>query len=117
MTTRRLYYDDAYLQNFEARVLACSPAEPVQGASGMQPAWEVLLEQTAFYPSSGGQPNDLGLLGEAAGLDVRDEGEEVGHIVDREGETGGGKGCVNWPRRVDHKDGDTGEHLLFAMFQ
>ena len=117
MTTRRLYYDDAYLQNFEARVLACSPAEPVQGASGMQPAWEVLLEQTAFYPSSGGQPNDLGLLGEAAVLDVRDEGEEIVHIVDREVETGGVKGCVNWPRRFDHMQQHTGQHLLSAMFQ
>jgi len=48
MSTHRMYYDDAYLQNFDARVLACSPAEPVQGPSGMQPAWEVLLDQTAF---------------------------------------------------------------------
>ncbi|HEV8075627.1 MAG TPA: hypothetical protein VGP66_07250, partial [Candidatus Acidoferrum sp.] len=71
MSTHRLYYDDAYLQNFDARVLSCAPAEPVQGPSGMQPAWEVLLDQTAFYPSSGGQPNDLGLLGEAVVLDVR----------------------------------------------
>lgn|SRR5579859_846349 len=117
MTTHRLYYDDAYLQNFDARVLGCAPAEPVRGASGMQPAWEVLLDQTAFYPSSGGQPNDLGLLGEAAVLDVRDEGEEIVHIVDREVETGGVKGCVNWPRRFDHMQQHTGQHLLSAMFQ
>jgi alanyl-tRNA synthetase len=83
MTTRRLYYDDAYLQNFDARVLACSPAEPVRGALGMQPAWEVLLDQTAFYPASGGQPNDMGLLGEAVVLDVRDTEERIAHIVDR----------------------------------
>jgi alanyl-tRNA synthetase len=111
MTTRRLYYDDAYLQNFEARVLACSPAEPVQGASGMQPAWEVLLDQTAFYPTSGGQPNDLGLLGEAATLDVRDEEDGIVHIVDREVELG------SWPRRFDHMQQHTGQHLLSAMFQ
>jgi alanyl-tRNA synthetase len=117
MTTHRLYYDDAYLQNFEARVLNCSPAEPVQGASGMQPAWEVLLDQTAFYPSSGGQPNDLGLLGDAAVLDVRDEDEGIVHIVDREVEPGGVKGCVNWPRRFDHMQQHTGQHLLSAMFQ
>src|SRR5260221_13667297 len=111
MTTRRLYYDDAYLQNFEARVLACSPAEPVQGASGMQPAWEVLLEQTAFYPSSGGQPNDLGLLGEAAVLDVRDEGEGIVHILDREVGAGGGEGCGDWRRRVGHTEEHNGEQL------
>jgi alanyl-tRNA synthetase len=117
MSTHRLYYDDAYLQNFDARVVACAPAEPVQGASGMQPAWEVLLDQTAFYPSSGGQPNDLGLLGEAAVLDVRDEEDDVVHIVDREVELGGVKGCVNWPRRFDHMQQHTGQHLLSAMFQ
>jgi alanyl-tRNA synthetase len=116
MSTHRLYYDDAYLENFEARVLACSPAEPVQGASGMQPAWEVLLDQTAFYPTSGGQPNDLGLLGEAVVLDVRDE-DDIVHIVDREMELGGAKGCVNWPRRFDHMQQHTGQHLLSAMFQ
>jgi alanyl-tRNA synthetase len=117
MATHRLYYDDAYLQNFEARVLTCSPAEPVQGASGPQPAWEVLLDQTAFYPSSGGQPNDLGLLGEAVVLDVRDEEVDIVHIVDREMELGGVKGCVNWPRRFDHMQQHTGQHLLSAMFQ
>jgi len=116
MSTHRLYYDDAYLQNFEARALSCSIAGPVQGASGMQPAWEVLLDQTAFYPSSGGQPNDLGLLGEAAVLDVRDEEEGIVHIVDREVAEGGIKGCVNWPRRFDHMQQHTGQHLLSAMF-
>ena len=117
MSTHRLYYDDAYLQNFDARVLACSPAEPVQGASGMQPAWEVLLDQTAFYPSSGGQPNDQGLLGEAVVLDVRDDEDGIVHIVDREVKLGDVKGCVNWPRRFDHMQQHTGQHLLSAMFQ
>ena len=117
MATHRLYYDDAYLQNFEARVLSCSPAEPVLGASGMQPAWEVLLDQTAFYPSSGGQPNDLGLLGEAAVLDVRDEADGIVHVVDRELAKGEVTGCVNWPRRFDHMQQHTGQHLLSAMFQ
>ena len=117
MSTHRLYYDDAYLQNFDARVLSCLPTGPVQGASGPQPAWEVLLDQTAFYPSSGGQPNDLGLLGEAAVLDVRDEADGIVHVVDRELEMGGVKGCVNWPRRFDHMQQHTGQHLLSAMFQ
>jgi len=83
----------------------------------MQPAWEVLLDQTAFYPSSGGQPNDLGLLGEAVVLDVRDEEDQIAHIVDREVERGGVKGCVNWSRRFDHMQQHTGQHLLSAMFQ
>ena len=105
------------MQNFEARVVSCLPAEPVQGSAGTQAAWEVLLDQTAFYPTSGGQPNDLGLLGEATVLDVRDEDEEVVHIVDREMEPGRVTGCVNWPRRFDHMQQHTGQHLLSAMFQ
>src|SRR6201998_322445 len=117
MATHRLYYEASYLQNFEARVLRCSPAEPVRVGFCMQPAWEVLLDQTAFYPTSGGQPNDLGVLGEAAVLDVRDEEDGIVHIVDREVAAGGVKGCVNWPRRFDHMQQHTGQHLLSAMFQ
>jgi alanyl-tRNA synthetase len=117
MSTHRLYYDDSYLQNFEARLMNCSLAEPVAGDAGAQPAWEVVLEETAFYPTSGGQPHDLGLLNDAVVLDVREEGEDVVHIVDREVETRVVKGCINWPRRFDHMQQHSGQHLLSSMFQ
>jgi alanyl-tRNA synthetase len=116
MSTHRLYYEDSYLQNFQARVTACLPAEPVVSNSGPQAAWEVLLDRTAFYPSSGGQPNDVGRLGEARVLDVRDDGEEIAHIVDRELSLGAVDGCVDWGRRFDHMQQHTGQHLLSAMF-
>ena len=57
------------------------------------------------------------MLGEAVVLDVRDEDDEVVHIVDREVELGVVRGCVNWPRRFDHMQQHTGQHLLSAMFQ
>jgi alanyl-tRNA synthetase len=117
MTTHRLYHDDSFLQNFTARVLSCLPVEPFSDASGTKHAWEVLLDRTAFYPSSGGQPNDLGKLGEAHILDVRDEGDDIAHIVDQELATGSVDGCVDWPRRFDHMQQHTGQHLLSAMFQ
>jgi alanyl-tRNA synthetase len=117
MATHRLYYDDSYMQNFHARVLACMPVEPVAAGSGPQPAWEVLLDRTAFYPSSGGQPNDVGRLGEAQVLDVRDADDEIAHIVDRELPLGAVDGCVDWARRFDHMQQHTGQHLLSAMFQ
>lgn len=116
MSTHRLYYDDSYLQNFQAHVIACLPAEPVASGSGPQAAWEVLLDRTAFYPTSGGQPNDLGRLGEARVLDVRDDGEEIAHIVDRELSPGDVDGCVDWGRRFDHMQQHTGQHLLSAIF-
>ncbi|HYA78855.1 MAG TPA: DHHA1 domain-containing protein [Candidatus Bathyarchaeia archaeon] len=116
MATRRLYYDDSFLRNFTARILSCSPVAPVSTPSGAVPVWEVLLDQTALYPTSGGQPNDLGMLGEARILDVRDEGEEIAHLVDRELHPGDVDGCVDWPRRFDHMQQHTGQHLLSAMF-
>ena len=117
MSTHRLYYDDAYLQNFDATVLSCEPSSSVFSESGPIAAWEVLLDRTAFYPSSGGQPNDLGTLGEAGILDVRDVNEGVLHIVDREIARGAVKGVVDWSRRFDHMQQHTGQHLLSAMFQ
>jgi len=117
MATHRLYYDDSYLQNFQARVVVCLPVEPVATPAGTRPAWEVLLDRTAFYPSSGGQPHDLGRLGEARILDVRDAGEDVAHIVDAELSPGPVEACVDWGRRFDHMQQHTGQHLLSAMFQ
>jgi len=116
MATHRLYYDDSYLQNFQARVLTCLRVEPFVSPSGTQPAWEVFLDRTAFYPSSGGQPNDLGRLGEARILDVRDAGEDIAHIVDGELSLGDVDGSIDWSRRFDHMQQHTGQHLLSAMF-
>ncbi len=117
MATHRLYYDDSFLRNFTARVLSCLPAEPVSTESGTKPAWEVLLDRTAFYPASGGQPHDLGRLGEAVILNVRDEGEEIAHIVDHELISDVVDGCLDWTRRFDHMQQHTGQHLLSALFQ
>jgi alanyl-tRNA synthetase len=76
-----------------------------------------VLDQSAFYPSSGGQPFDLGMIGEARILDVRDEDPEIVHIVDREVAVGGTTGCIDWARRFDHMQQHTGQHLLSAIFQ
>jgi alanyl-tRNA synthetase len=115
MATRRLYYDDAFLQEFTARVLRSDelPMEP--GASS--PCWGVVLDATAFYPTSGGQPFDTGKLGHGNVMEVREEGEEIVHVVDRDLEEGEIAGCVNWPRRFDHMQQHTAQHLLSAMLQ
>jgi len=112
MTTRRLYYDDSYQREFSAQVLSCEPE-----LHGSTPAWGVVLDCTALYPTSGGQPHDLGKLGDANVLDVRDEGEDVVHVVDRQVPLGAVAGCVDWARRFDHMQQHTGQHLLSAMFQ
>jgi len=67
MLTRRLYYDDSFEREFTAKVLACEPAAVPASPEAKAPAWEVILDRTAFYPSSGGQPHDLGRLEAAVG--------------------------------------------------
>jgi alanyl-tRNA synthetase len=115
MTTRRLYYDDSFEREFEAQVLSC---EAVMVAAGLTaPAWGVVLDRTLFYPTSGGQPHDLGLLGAAKVLDVRDEGDDILHVLDRPLEPGPVEGCIDWDRRFDHMQQHTGQHLLSAIFQ
>ena len=115
--TTRLYYDDSFQDNFTAHVLSCEPlSDPVAGQDAM--CWGVLLDQTHLYPASGGQPSDLGKLGEANVLDVRDaENDEILHVVDRPIPTGRVDGCIHWPRRFDHMQQHTGQHLLSAVFQ
>jgi alanyl-tRNA synthetase len=53
--TERLYYNDSFLREFDAQALACEPADTPNGAR-----WRVRLDRTAFYPTSGGQPFDMG---------------------------------------------------------
>ena len=117
MGTRRLYYDDAFEKEFTALVKYCEvlPPDVKSGITGT--AWGLILDRTAFYPTSGGQPNDLGKIGDANVLDVRDDGEEILHVVDRKPSDPDVTGCINWPRRFDHMQQHTGQHLLSAMFQ
>ena len=107
--TTRLYYSEPYRRSFDAKVLS---VEPVAGRS------EVTLDQTAFYPSSGGQPFDTGTLAGAAVTDVidRDDGS-IAHIVSgslKPGEVVTGE--IDWARRFDHMQQHTGQHVLSAAF-
>jgi alanyl-tRNA synthetase len=112
MATRRLYYDDAFRKDFTADILSCE--HEVRGGVA---AWCVILNQTAFYPTSGGQPHDLGRIAGGNVLEVRDEGDEIVHVVDRCVEKRQVQCCIDWPRRFDHMQQHTGQHLLSAMFQ
>jgi len=117
VTTRRLYYDDAFEKEFTARVMHCEVLPPDVSAGITGSVWGLILDRTAFYPTSGGQPNDLGKVGDANVLDVRDEGDEILHLVDRKPSDPAVNCCLNWPRRFDHMQQHTGQHLLSAMFQ
>jgi alanyl-tRNA synthetase len=109
MNEERLYYTDSYLIEFDA---------VVRDVARKEGHWEVMLDRTAFYPTSGGQPYDVGTLGEATVLDVFDrEDGTVGHVIDRELEKNSRvRGHVAWDRRFDHMQQHTGQHLLSAAF-
>ena len=102
--TERLYYDNAYLTEFDGTVLACE-------AHGDH--YDVLLDRSAFYPTSGGQPFDTGLLADARVLDVNVIEGEVWHTVDRPLTTGQSvHGTIDWPRRFDHMQQHAGDHMI-----
>ncbi|MGB9465665.1 MAG: DHHA1 domain-containing protein [Candidatus Acidiferrum sp.] len=117
MTTRRLYYDNAFEKEFTARVVHCELLPPDVNSGITAQALGLVLDRTAFYPTSGGQPNDLGKIGDANVLDVREDGDEIIHVVDRRPSSPDVLGCINWPRRFDHMQQHSGQHLLSAMFQ
>ncbi|HEY3384796.1 MAG TPA: DHHA1 domain-containing protein [Vicinamibacterales bacterium] len=107
--TDRLYYTDPYRTEFDAAVLEAMSV-------GGKPA--VVLDTTAFYPTSGGQPFDTGSLGPARVLDVvESDAGQVVHVLDRELAAGDRvHGLVNWDRRFDHMQQHTGQHILSAAF-
>jgi alanyl-tRNA synthetase len=120
MTTKRLYYDDAFAREFSAQELSCEPegAAAPENPEGQPPGalWRVKLDRTAFYPTSGGQPHDTGRLGDARVVDVLDEEDEVIHVVDKPIAIGAVKGSIDWNRRFDHMQQHTGQHVLSAVF-
>jgi alanyl-tRNA synthetase len=102
--THRLYYTDSYLRDFEAAVIERS-----------DDSRRVYLDQTAFYPTSGGQPFDGGRLGGIEVTDVVDEGERVAHLLAAPLTGGRARGQIDWDRRFDHMQQHTGQHLLSAV--
>lgn len=107
MEVRKLYYEDCHLKTFTATVRSCT-----QTAKG----WEITLDATAFYPEGGGQPCDLGVLGDAKVLDVKERGEQVIHLCDRPMEEGRPvTGAIDWQRRFDLMQQHSGEHILSGL--
>lgn len=105
--TDRLYYTDARLDRFTAVVREIT-----------DDGCRVVLDRTAFYPTSGGQPHDVGTLGGNAVVDVIDDDARIVHcLASPIGVPVGSMlvGQVDMTRRVDHMQQHTGQHLLSAM--
>ncbi len=106
--THRHYYTDAYRREFTATVLERS-------GDGTR----VYLDETAFYPTSGGQPHDLGTLGGIDVVDVVDEEARIAHVLSAPIAAAESTlvGRIDWARRYDHMQQHTGQHLLSAVFE
>jgi alanyl-tRNA synthetase len=102
--TERLYYTDSYLREFRATVIETA-----------NDGTRVYLDRTAFYPSSGGQPFDTGVMGDAAVIEVADEGDRIAHVTSAPVATGDVVCAIDWPRRFDHMQQHSGQHLLSAV--
>ena len=100
--TDRLYYTDPYLRRFEAQVV---------DTAGNR----IYLDRTAFYPASGGQPFDTGIIGGRLVLEVLDEEDRIAHVMDGEVPSGAIPCEIDWERRFDHMQQHSGQHLLSAV--
>ena len=103
--TERLYYADSYLADFRAAVADASPDRR-----------RVYLDRTAFYPASGGQPYDLGTINGIEITEIVDEdGDRIAHVLNAPLDGADVECRVDWPRRFDHMQQHTGQHLLSAV--
>jgi alanyl-tRNA synthetase len=106
--TKKLYHEDQYLKEFSSEIVE---EMEVDG----KPA--VVLKQTAFYPTSGGQLHDIGTLNDIAVVDViEDENNQIVHLLEEPLKDPRVTGLIDWQRRLDHMQQHTGQHVLSQVF-
>src|SRR5258707_6076773 len=101
--TERLYYNDSYAREFRARVVDTAD----EGR-------RVYLDRTAFYPTSGGQPFDLGTLGGVAVSEVVDEEDRIAHVMEKPLAASDVAGADEFGGRRDRQPPPTGPAVHFA---
>jgi alanyl-tRNA synthetase len=111
--TERLYYTEPFLREFDASICA---------VDRLDDRLVVTLNRTAFYPTSGGQPFDTGVLGALRVTDVFDRDDEtIGHVIEAPAGTiaigESVHGVIDWSRRFDHMQQHTGQHVLSAIIE
>ncbi len=107
METKKLYYVNSHLSQFFGRVLCCQPCDR---------GFEVILDQTAFYPEGGGQVADTGTLGTVRVLDVRERGGAIVHLCDGPVTVGQTlEGTIDYNLRFDRMQQHSGEHIVSGL--
>jgi len=106
----KLYYQDPYIQTFSAQILKQESDETGKNY--------IILNQTAFYPTGGGQPHDTGRIADRAVIDVEEVNGEIRHYLDAPLRVADSNvTCtIDWERRFDHMQQHAGQHILSAAF-
>lgn len=104
----KLYYKDPYMTSFTTTL-----KKQTQDEEGRLYA---VLAETAFYPTGGGQPYDIGTLNDVEVIDVEEIDGEIRHYVSGEVQSSEINGKVDWSRRFDHMQQHAGQHILTAAF-
>ena len=105
--TRRLYYEDVYKKEFTATVVECRERKK---------GYAVILDESAFYPEGGGQPSDVGTLGDVQVTEVHEKDGELLHYTDKPLKAGTKvEGKIDWNRRFDLMQQHSGEHMVSGI--
>ncbi|MCQ2511098.1 MAG: alanine--tRNA ligase-related protein [Lachnospiraceae bacterium] len=107
MNTIKLFYEDAYRTTCTATVLECRPSKK---------GYEIILDQTVFYPEGGGQPGDIGFLNDIPVKDTHEKAGEVLHYTDSPIEAGTTvNASIDWNYRFDLMQQHSGEHMVSGV--
>ncbi|MEM3227349.1 MAG: alanyl-tRNA editing protein [Candidatus Micrarchaeaceae archaeon] len=111
METEKIYLNDAYVKEFDAKV------REINGNT-------IVLDRTAFYPTGGGQPYDTGAIMRGNSIfkviETKKDGETVLHILERPFDGAVGEavhGVIDWERRYMHMRLHTAIHVIDAVME
>lgn len=105
---QKLYYIDAYTKDFTTKI--------IKQDYDKEGNLYVVLNETAFYPTGGGQPYDTGTLNGTLVTNVEEVNGEIRHFIAEQLETEEVEGKINWERRFDHMQQHAAQHILSAAF-
>ncbi|MBQ8015749.1 MAG: alanyl-tRNA editing protein [Clostridia bacterium] len=104
--TQKLYYENQYIKEFTANVIACTESKK---------GFEVVLDKTAFFPEGGGQPGDTGFIGAAKVVDTIESGDDVIHICSEAVALSEAECRLDFEKRFANMQQHTGEHIFSGI--
>ncbi len=106
--TEKLYYKDAYISDFSARVLSCDALEGY---------YDIVLDKTAFFPEEAGQTADSGYIADSEVFDAREILGIVHHYAKAPVAVGETVSCkLNFDERLEKMRSHTAEHIVSGIF-